>query len=68
MTNTLLNWGTTTPAYTESRLTDNDPDAVRYALQGEYLVRVTDPWQRNRVARGIRANDLMALRFAFPAS
>lgn len=41
---------------------------LAYALQGRYLVRITDSWQRDRVARGIRRNDLEALRFAFPAS
>lgn len=68
MSNTLHNWGTTVPAYTASRLAENDPDALAYALQGATLARVVDPWQRSRVARGLRRNDLMALRFAFPAS
>lgn len=41
---------------------------LAYALQGRYLGRIADDWQRDRVARGIRRNDLMALRFAFPPS
>ena len=48
----------------------NDPQAIAYALQGErlHLGRITSDFQRNRVANGLRRNDLMALRFAFPAS